>query len=231
MENVSLSRAEHISTESRFAVGWLQKKHPCLIIHQIEHAPNWFFHQVRREPAVRAGSLSGQWRHWLPEGHRPCCSWPSRNWLRNFVSKCSSLAPRTRLFSTRCCRTVAGIAGADFFKSNLSPADIARELSRATILLLPTRADTSPTRSRKPSVAGVPVVASRRWGNSGLCHSGRKWDSLYTGQPGGICRGNPGRGRPPAFFPRLVTPSSLAASREYLSRPEWPNPFFPPIKA
>jgi len=225
MENVSLSRAEHISTESRFAVGWLQKKHPCLIIHQIEHAPNWFFHQVRREPQsapVRFWSMAP-----LATGRAPtCCSWPSRNWLRNFVSEVlvvgspnppfldpllAGLSPELR----------SGFLSNPFFRPRTSRANCPGRRSSCC----PPGPTPAPTRS------GSRRRRRCRWwraalGEFRLCHSGRKWDSLYTGQPGGICRGNPGRGRPPAFSRGLVTPSSLAASREYLSPARMAQSFF-----
>lgn len=46
------------------------------------------------------------------------------------------------------------------FKYDLPPEDVARELETSTMLLLPTRADTSPNAVKEAGVAGVPVVAS-----------------------------------------------------------------------
>ena len=47
------------------------------------------------------------------------------------------------------------------FKHHILPNEVARELERPTMLLLPTRADTSPNAVKEAVVAGVPVVASK----------------------------------------------------------------------
>ena len=46
------------------------------------------------------------------------------------------------------------------FKHHLLPHEVAKELETATILLMPTRADTSPNAVKEAVVAGLPVVAS-----------------------------------------------------------------------
>src|SRR5439155_24466784 len=44
------------------------------------------------------------------------------------------------------------------FKTNLSPAQVAAEMSLATILVLPTRADTSPNAVKEAVVAGLTAL-------------------------------------------------------------------------
>ena len=102
------------------------------------------------------------------------------------------------------------------FKSDLQPADVARELSRATIFLLPTRADTSPNAVKEAVVAGVPVVASRVGGIPDYVRPGEN-GLLFTAGDQAEFVAAIRAARPPAFFPRPGGPAALAASREYLS--------------
>ena len=46
------------------------------------------------------------------------------------------------------------------FKHHLLPNEVAKELETATLLLMPTRADTSPNAVKEAVVAGLPVVAA-----------------------------------------------------------------------
>jgi glycosyltransferase involved in cell wall biosynthesis len=61
------------------------------------------------------------------------------------------------------------------FRQGLSPAQVATELSEATMLLCPTLADTGPLSVKEAVVAGVPVVGS---------HIGGLPDYVYQGENG-----------------------------------------------
>src|ERR1041385_6627949 len=50
LERFSLPRAPLVTTESAFAVSYLQKRFPGLTVHQAEHAPNQAFFHVKRNP-------------------------------------------------------------------------------------------------------------------------------------------------------------------------------------
>ena len=50
LEPLALSRAPLVTTESAFAVKFLQQRFPQLKIHQAEHAPNSAFFEVKRKP-------------------------------------------------------------------------------------------------------------------------------------------------------------------------------------
>ena len=50
IEGFSLKRAKVITTESTFAVAFLKKHYPHLQVNQAEHASNWLFHQLHRQP-------------------------------------------------------------------------------------------------------------------------------------------------------------------------------------
>src|SRR5262249_44625771 len=64
------------------------------------------------------------------------------------------------------------------FRGGLSPNEVAQELARATIAVLPTRADTSPNAVKEAVVAGVPVVATRIGGIP---------DYVFEGENGFLC--------------------------------------------
>src|SRR5438445_1019624 len=160
-EKASLSRAKDVTTESKFAVNYLQNKYPGLAVHQIEHAPNRLFHRVERR------SITTPPRFFINStlGYRKGTDLLLAA-LDELVSELnfeaiiignpndSFLAPWKTRLSPELWRRIT-------FKSNLPPAEIVNELSRAALLLLPTRADTSPNAVKEAVVAGVPVVASR----------------------------------------------------------------------
>ncbi len=52
LEGFTLKRAQDVTTESKFGVGYLRERYPRLSVHQVEHAPNWLFHRVIRKPRV-----------------------------------------------------------------------------------------------------------------------------------------------------------------------------------
>jgi glycosyltransferase involved in cell wall biosynthesis len=111
-------------------------------------------------------------------------------------------------------------------KSGLSPADIALELSRATILLLPTRADTSPNAVKEAVVAGVPVVASRVGGIPDYVLPGGNGILFTPGSQEEFVGAIRAAAAHPLFSRGLVAPGPLAASREYLSPARMARGFF-----
>src|SRR5690242_6528981 len=54
LERVSLPRAPLVTTESKFAVQYLNTRMPKVRVLQVEHAPNWVFHRVQRHPCSGA---------------------------------------------------------------------------------------------------------------------------------------------------------------------------------
>lgn len=158
-EEIALRRARVITTECRFASHYLRARYPQAEVIQAEHAPNWHFHQVARQPRVEPPRLV----FIGTPGHRKGTDLLLKA-LNEMVSE----------FAFEL--TIIG-GGADFIRDmtpplkpdflgrirvipGLSPEGVAQELSAATILVLPTRADTSPNAVKEAVVAGVPVVAS-----------------------------------------------------------------------
>jgi glycosyltransferase involved in cell wall biosynthesis len=103
------------------------------------------------------------------------------------------------------------------FKSSVPPAEIARELSETTLLLLPTRADTSPNAVKEAVVAGVPVVASRVGGIPDYVVPGENGFLFTPGDKTEFVAMIRAAARHPLFSCGQVTPASLAKYREYLS--------------
>ena len=217
MEKISMSRARHVSTESKFAVAYLQKRHPRLAIHQIEHAPNWLFHQIQRQPATAP-------IRFLTNG-----TIGYRKGTDLLLAALDELAPELPFEAV-----IIGAPNEPFtaplwaglspelrrrvtFKSNLSPADVARELSTATLLLLPTRADTSPNAVKEAVVAGVPVVGSAVGGIPDYVIPGQNGFLFASGDRAEFAAMIRAAVVHPLFSRGLVTPASLAKNREYLS--------------
>jgi glycosyltransferase involved in cell wall biosynthesis len=216
-EKLWLSRARHVSTESRFAVAYLQQRYPHLKLHQIEHAPNRVFHDVKRRPATRPirfltyGAL----------GYRKGTDLLLAA-LNELAAECQFeaviigrpddqfLAPLKASFSPQLWSRLT-------FKAHLEPAEIAEELAQATMLLFPTRADTSPNAVKEAVVAGVPVVASKVGGIPDYVMPGENGLLFTAGDEAEFVAMIRAAVSHPLFSRGQVTASSLAKQREYLS--------------
>ncbi|HEX4646756.1 MAG TPA: glycosyltransferase family 4 protein, partial [Verrucomicrobiae bacterium] len=216
-EKLGLSRAREVTTESKFAVDYLQRKYPRLAIHQVEHAPNWLFHRIERRPTTEPirffinGTL----------GYRK-----GTDLLLAVLNELASelnfeaivignpndpfLAPWKTSLSPELWRRLT-------FKSNLPPSEIAAELSRATLLLLPTRADTSPNAVKEALVAGVPVVASGVGGIPDYVFPGENGILFAPGDKSEFINAIRAACKHPLFSRGLVSEESLNQNREYLS--------------
>jgi glycosyltransferase involved in cell wall biosynthesis len=226
IEKISLPKAKHVSTESRFAVRYLHDNYPRLTVHQIEHAPNWVFHQVQRQP------MSGPIR-FLTNG-----AISHRKGTDLFLMALNELVPEFRFEAT-----VIGSPNEPFiapilaslspelrhrisFKSDLTAAEVARELSVATILLLPTRADTSPNAVKEAVVAGVPVVAGNVGGIPDYVIPGENGFLFAPGDKAEFVAAIRAALSHPLFSRGMVTPATLEKSREYLSPARMAQSFF-----
>ena len=177
-ERWSLRRARDVTTESSFAVKFLAQRHPHLRIRQAEHASNWIFHRVIRQPQqaplrlLTVGDV----------GYRK-----GTDLLLRALAKLIQDAP--------CELVVIGHPSESFlaplrkelppslwdrvaFKDVLTQAEVADELARASLFVLPTRADTSPNAVKEAAVAAVPVVATRVGGIP---------DYIFPGKNGLLC--------------------------------------------
>lgn len=160
LEPGSLRRATDVSAESSFAIGYLRERYPHLRLRHIEHAPAWGFHQMTREPELsplRLISIStlghAKGTDVLLQALEPLCS------QLKFRLMLIGGAPPEVLDIYRQ-QTSPELWSRIEFKNHLTSAEIAAELSRAALMIYPTRADNSPNAVKEAVVTGLPVVAS-----------------------------------------------------------------------
>ena len=103
------------------------------------------------------------------------------------------------------------------FKHHIPPHEVARELASATMLLLPTRADTGPTAVKEAVVAGVPVVASDVGGVPDYIVSGKNGLMFPPGDLLKFIDAIRSACAHPLFSRGLVDAETLAQRRAYLS--------------
>jgi glycosyltransferase involved in cell wall biosynthesis len=220
MEKRSLSVARHVTAESKFSAAYVRERYPRVSVHHIEYAPHWVFHQVRRQPATapirfltngtigyRKGTdmLLKALDALAPElpfealiiGH------PNESFTAPLLA---GLSPELRRRVT--------------FKSESSlplMSDIARELSTATLFLMPSRADTGPLAVKEAVAAGVPVIGSNVGGIPDYVIPGENGFLFTPGNQAEFVARIRAAVAHPLFSRGLVTPASLVKQRAYLS--------------
>lgn len=217
LEKWSLPRAPVVTTESIFAVQYLNRKFPGLPVRQAEHAPDWIFHRLQRCPQTRpfrfifvaplshikGGDLLLRALDRLKDElafEMVVIGRPAPGYLERIRAATSAeLWTRVQL------------------KDDLPPAAVAEELAKATLMIFPTRADTSPNSVKEAVVAGVPVVASVIGGipdyvfpgKNGLLFPSENLDKCVQAIRDACAH--------PLFGRGAVDPETLAQTREYLS--------------
>ena len=217
LEPFALSRAPLITTESSFAMKFLQQRFPGAALHQAEHAPNQAFFQVMRQPLsdplhfISVGELCHRkgtdllfqaLDRLLPElaFKLTIVSGPDRRYLESLRNSLS-----------------AKIWERVQFKHHLLPREVAKALETPTLMLLPTRADVSPNAVKEAVVAGIPVVASKIGGIPDYVHPGENGLLFEPGKLDSFVRAINEARRHPLLGKGQVAPTSLARSRDYLS--------------
>lgn len=216
-ERRGLARAKVVTTESSFGVQYLHQHYPHLTVHQVEHASNWLFHRVERRPRtdpirfLALGSLA----------HRK----GSDLLLRALHQMAGELpfelvvvgTPDEAFLAPLRAELPASFWSRVTFKRNLLPAQVADEIAAATIMVLPTRCDTSPNAVKESAVAGLPVVASAVGGipdyifpgENGLLFPPDSLEECTAAIRAAV--------RHPLFGKGLVDPARLEKARAYLS--------------
>jgi len=226
IERMSLRHAPVVTTESNFAVKFLRENFPGPKIHQAEHAPNHAFHGVHRQPQVRP-------MHFVAIG-----SVSHRKGTDLLFAAAEQLSTEYDFKLTIITNPVPdyieslqpllseSTKGRIQFKHHLQPHQVAKELETATMLLMPTRADTSPNAVKEAAVAGVPVVASTVGGipdyivhdKNGLLFPPDNLNAFVEALRAACAH--------PLFSKGLVDPATLAKQREYLSPELMARKFF-----
>jgi glycosyltransferase involved in cell wall biosynthesis len=198
-------------------VQFLRQHFPKPQIHQAEHAPNPAFQQMTRRPqtapiqfaavggvSYRKGTdmLFAALDRLGPEldFKLKIITNPSPQYLdsiRNSISE--KTWQRTE------------------FKHHLLPHEVAAELEMTTLLLMPTRADTSPNAVKEAVVAGIPVVAASIGGIPDYVVSGKNGILFTPGNLDEFVQAIRSACAHPLFSRGQVEAETLAKEREYLS--------------
>jgi glycosyltransferase involved in cell wall biosynthesis len=216
-EPIALRRARHATTEAVFSARYLRERYPRLTVSQVEHAPHWHFHRVERRPQTTPVRLLVVGTLCHRKGSDLLLLALDR--LRaelDFEVVLVSESPRDFL------ATIAPAPSPELWarvqlKPHLTPAEIAAELATATLMILPTRVDTSPNAVKEAVVAGVPVVASEVGGIPDYVLPGRNGVLFPAGDLEALVRAIREACRQPLYSQGKVEPGSLAQNRAYLS--------------
>lgn len=216
-ERKALCHAALVTVESDFGLTWLRARYPSLEVKQIEHAPDWLFHNVIRLPELKPtrflfvgsiGLLKGadlllRGLDTLKDGldFRLAVIGTAEGGFLDEIKKETSSALWDRIE----------------IRSGLGPEEIAAELASATMVLFPTRVDNSPNAVKEAVVSGVPVVASAVGGITDYVLSGLNGLTFPVGRLEAFTRTVRQAADHPLFSRGQVDLATLDKMREYLS--------------
>ena len=163
LEDRSLRRADVVTCESSFGKKYLSERYPGLKLLQVEHAPHPRFSAIQRTPQLAPPRILcvGSFLYWKGAD----IVMKSLDRLREFEFELVWVGAKSQELENQLRNeTSAEIWNRIRFKHDLTPSEVADELSRATFLLHASRADNSPNSVKEAVVAGVPVVATRTGG-------------------------------------------------------------------
>jgi glycosyltransferase involved in cell wall biosynthesis len=217
LEPVALRRARVATCESRFAVDYLSRRYPNLKIRQAEHAPGPDFFRIRRtRPAdgtriLAVGTLGmGKGTDLLLQALD--CLKAGHDFTVTLVGSGSpDFIEQLRT------RTSPELWNRIVMKEHLTPAEVAAELSRATLLAHPTRVDNSPNSVKEAAVAGVPVVASEVGGIPDYITHGKNGLLFPAGDHEALTRSLREALAHPLFSQGRVDQQTWDTVRDYLS--------------
>jgi glycosyltransferase involved in cell wall biosynthesis len=217
LERFGLARASVVTTESRFAVQWLKQHYPHLEVRQAEHASNWVFHQVQRQPRTRplqflfVGVMS------LTKGTDLLLR--ALDQLRGELDfRLTVIGGGDEGFVAHLRQiTSAQLWGRITFRQGLTQAEVAAEMATTTMVLFPTRVDTSPNSVKEAVVAGVPTVASAIGGIVDYVLPGRNGLTFPAGNLEEFVRTIRAAVAHPLFGRGQVDPATRREMQEYLS--------------
>jgi len=216
-ERISLPRSPVVTTEATFAVQFLKERYPHLRVQQAEHAPAPPFWQVTRRPQINPIHFISNGTLGFPKGtdllfkaldqlaaempfKLTVISGPDSKYLESLRSTVSeALWQRVE------------------FKHHILPHEVANELARSTMLLMPTRADTSPGAVKEAVVAGVPVVASHVGGIPDYVFPDKNGLLFPPGDLPEFIQAIRSACAHPLFSKGLVETETLVQTRAYLS--------------
>jgi glycosyltransferase involved in cell wall biosynthesis len=217
LERRSYPRAPVVTAESRFAVDFLKHRWPRMNVRQVEHAPDWIFHRVERQPQTRPVRFI--FVGWFSQLKGSDVLLAALDRLKEELPFELLVVGRSDANFEKTIRkqTSAEIWRRIQFKHDLRPAEVAAELARATMMIFPTRADTSPNAVKEAVVAGVPVVASAIGGILDYVWPGRNGILFPSENVAECVQALRAACAHPLFGQGRVEPAALNEAREYLS--------------
>lgn len=217
LEDWSLRGAPVVTTESNFAVDYLRRRHPGLRVEQVEHPPKPLFQTLARQPQREPLRLVFTGNPSQIKGTDLLLRALDR--VRDELAfELVIVAARGQGFLEAMRAAVSTALWSRVrLLENVPSETVAAELARATMMVFPTRADTSPNSVKEAVVAGVPVVASRIGGlvdyvlpdKNGVLFEPDNLEACV----GGIREA----ARHPLFREGRVDAATLAWARDYLS--------------
>jgi glycosyltransferase involved in cell wall biosynthesis len=217
LERCSLPKASFITAESNFSAEWVRQHFKKSPVEQIEHVPDLLFHHVQRRPQFQpirfifVGTLD--YRKGVD------LVLEALNQLRNEISFELIMAgtPNPEMIKSLRKRISAELWSRIVFKENLTSKQVADELSRATIMICATRADTGPVAVKEAVVAGVPVVGSAIGGIPDYIVPGLNGLLFQSENLSQLIEAVRVACRHPLFKQGNVEPETLGRMRDYLS--------------
>ena len=173
LEGWVLPKAPRITVEAKFAVEYIRSKWGNRNTEQIEHAPDPVFSETERRnngKPLRFLAMGGINELKGADLLLRCLANLSKSLAFELVCIGTS---QTRLLKELQCQLPKEFFARVEFKSGLSAGEVAKEMSDATMLLYPTRGDTSPNSVKEAVVHGIPVVASRVGGIPDYVHESK----------------------------------------------------------
>jgi glycosyltransferase involved in cell wall biosynthesis len=210
-------QAPMVTTESSFSAAFVRARFKPKRLEQIEHAPAPVFHEVVRQPKLNP-------RRFLFIGRFE--SRKGADILLRALDQIKAESDFELVFVGNAGGTLHEQLRREIspelwrritFKHNLTAAEVARELTEATLMVYPTLVDVSPNTVKEAVVAGLPVVASRVGGIPDYVIPGANGILFEPGDVDGCVRTIRDAGQHPLFSRGLVEESSLKLLRHALS--------------
>jgi glycosyltransferase involved in cell wall biosynthesis len=217
VEPGSLRRAHVVTCESSFGVKYLKARYPHLRLLQVEHAPSPIFSQVIRTPRTKPLRIlsvgffhSSKGAHVVIEALAALADTFDFELLWVGWRDPRMEAELRRKVSQELWQRVT-------FRDELSPAEIAQELSQSTIFVHAALADNSPNAVKEAVVAGVPVVATHTGGIPDYVIAGKNGFLFESGNADDCRQKLMDAMTHPLFGQGLIDAQTLAQMRVYLS--------------
>jgi glycosyltransferase involved in cell wall biosynthesis len=217
VETLSLRRAQVVTAESNFPAQYIRQHFPNRLVYQVEHVPNGLFLDVHRAPITQPVKFIIVAGLGYRKGYDLLFAaleqlLPELEFTLTIVADPNPMqqeALRARASEKLWARVE--------FKWHLLPQEVAKELETATMLLMPTRADTGPVAVKEAVVAGVPVVASEIGGIPDYIVPGRNGELFPSGDVPAFVAAIRRACAHPLFREGRVDAATLMEKRVYLS--------------